>query len=58
MLRIAVVGTAISLALSRLLHYVAERPFLRLATNNTTGKNVTSFGDVERLLGEKNGKIK
>jgi peptidoglycan/LPS O-acetylase OafA/YrhL len=48
--RLWIVGSVVSLGLARVLHMFAERPFLRLATNNTTKVNVTSFGDVERLL--------
>lgn len=56
--RLFLAGTAASFLIASVLHVVAERPFLRLATNNTTQKTVTSFGDMERLLAaeEKEGK--
>ena len=48
--RLFVVGTVVSMIIAMALHIITERPFLRLATNNTTQKAVTSFGDIERML--------
>ena len=52
--RLFLAGTAMSLLIATALHGVVERPFLRLATNNTTQKTVTSFGDMERMLASNN----